>query len=178
MNTKGGLLSGERVRLRAMEPEDLELIYKVENLTDFWHCGSANVPYSRYALKQFISESQNNIFADGQLRLIIETVTEPQPVGCVDLTSFDAMHSRSEVGVLLLPQWQGRGLGSEVLQLLCEYAHERLHLHQLYAYVAESNVAATNLFQKVAFQEVACLPAWLRNEDGYVAARLFQKIFV
>lgn len=178
MKAKSELLSGEWVRLRAMEPEDLELIYKVENLTDFWLCGSTNVPYSRYALKQFISESQNNIFADGQLRLIIETVTTSQPVGCVDLTSFDAMHSRAEVGVLLLPQWQKRGWGSEALQLLCEYAHDRLHLHQLYAYVAESNLAATKLFQKLAFQEVACLPDWLRNEDGYMSSRLFQKIFV
>ncbi len=41
------LLSGERVTLRAMEPEDLEVLYTLENDTKTWDISSVNVPYSR-----------------------------------------------------------------------------------------------------------------------------------
>ena len=34
------------VRLRAMEPEDLELLYTIENDTQLWCVGTANVPVS------------------------------------------------------------------------------------------------------------------------------------
>lgn len=65
------MLQDGEVRLRALEPEDLEWLYTVENDTDLWRWGNANVPYSRYVLKTYIAESRHDIYADGQLRLAI-----------------------------------------------------------------------------------------------------------
>ncbi len=50
------MLKNERVRLRAVEPEDLDLMYLIENDDLLWAYGSTTVPYSRYSLKQFIAE--------------------------------------------------------------------------------------------------------------------------
>ena len=44
------LLKNDRITLRAMEPEDLEFIYRMENDTTLWSAGSTNVPYSRYKI--------------------------------------------------------------------------------------------------------------------------------
>ena len=66
------MLTSERITLRAVEPEDLDLMYIVENDTRLWPVGSATVPFSAYALKQFLSETHNDIYRDGQLRLVIE----------------------------------------------------------------------------------------------------------
>ena len=38
------------VRLRAMEPEDLDTLYQMENDVEIWNVGTTNVPYSRYVL--------------------------------------------------------------------------------------------------------------------------------
>lgn len=171
------LLHDEKVRLRAMEPEDLDLIYRIENMTDFWRMGTANVPYSRYAVRRFIAESQNDLFADGQVRLMIERRDSEQTVGCIDLTAFSALHRRAEVGILLLPEHQHQGLGRVALSLLCNYGQHFLQLHQLYAYVAEENVAACRLFQSAAFSRVASLPEWLGDGCGFRSACLFQLIF-
>ena len=38
------------VRLRAMEPEDLDFLYAMENDKEVWDVGCTNVPYSRYVL--------------------------------------------------------------------------------------------------------------------------------
>ena len=44
----------ERVRLRAMEPEDLEVMYAMENDSQTWDVTNFTVPYSRFVLKQYI----------------------------------------------------------------------------------------------------------------------------
>ena len=160
------------IRLRAIEPEDLDLIYKVENDITFWRHGTSTVPYSRYTLKQYIASSQNNIFADGQVRLVIETI-DGQSIGLADLYSFDPTNLRAEVGILLLPPFQGKGLGSETLRQLAVYAR-LIHLHQLWATIAISNKAAEHAFAHAGFKQKAYLSDWLRQADSFVDAAIWQ----
>ena len=60
------------VKLRAMEPEDLELLYHIENNRDLWKVGATNVPYSRYVLRDYIARATGDIYTDRQVRQIIE----------------------------------------------------------------------------------------------------------
>ena len=43
-------MSEQKVLLRALEPEDLDMLYQIENNRQLWDVGTTNVPYSRYAL--------------------------------------------------------------------------------------------------------------------------------
>ena len=63
--------TGMQVHLRAMEPEDLEVLYQMENDPSTWDVSNFSVPYSKYVLKQYIENSQCDMFADKQLRLMI-----------------------------------------------------------------------------------------------------------
>ena len=78
-----------------MEPEDLDLLYRIENDRRLWNVGTTNVPYSRYALRDFIAHSTGDIYTDGQVRMIVETA-EGEPVGVADMMSFDAKNNRAE----------------------------------------------------------------------------------
>ena len=60
------------VKLRAMEPEDLDMLYMIENDRKLWDVGVTNVPYSRYVLHDYIANSSGDIYTDHQVRLIIE----------------------------------------------------------------------------------------------------------
>ena len=51
------ILHGEKVRLRALEPEDLDFLYTTENDTNFWKVSNTQVPFSRFLLKQYIENS-------------------------------------------------------------------------------------------------------------------------
>ena len=66
---------GNGIRLRAPEPEDLEVMFRFENATDVWEMSNTTGPYSRFQLKQYIEQTQNDLFADRQLRLMIENGT-------------------------------------------------------------------------------------------------------
>ena len=170
--------SFNNVRLRAMEPEDLDIIYCIENDSSFWQYGNSTVPYSRYALRQYLSTSQNDLFKDEQVRLVVEAEDADGQwlaAGLADLCNFSAIHLRAEVGIAILPAFQQQGVGTQALKALEDYAR-RLQLHQLFAIVSTSNIPATRLFGQLGYQSSVCLQDWLRTEDGFEDAILFQKL--
>ena len=166
--------SAEEVRLRALEPEDLELIYQIENDTTFWRHGASTVPYSRYALRQYLSAAQNDIYADGQVRLVIVN-EQDETVGLADLVHFDPRHQRAETGIVILDAHRRQGYASAALVELERYALRVLHLHQLYAVVEEQNKAAYRLFCENGFQEQARLKDWLFDGRSYHDSYLLQR---
>ena len=156
------MFAADNIRLRALEPEDLEWLYSIENDEELWQWGSSNVPYSRYSLKTYIAESRHDIYADGQLRLVIETEDEHLVLGCV------------EIGILLFPEYRGRGVATKVLGMLVSYAREHLYMHQLYAIVSQKNMKAQHLFERFGFKRVSLLADWLRDkEEDYVSAYVY-----
>ena len=166
------MLKNERVRLRAVEPEDLDLMYLIENDDSLWAYGSTTVPYSRYSLKQFIAESRNDIFQDGQLRLVVERVGDGEVLGFIDLQGLEVRHRRAEVGIVLLPGYQRKGFATDALVLLRIYAVQHLGLRQLIAIIGKRNEPAYRLFRRCGFTPVAELPHWLANGRGYEDAEL------
>ena len=52
------------IRLRAIEPEDLDVIYDIENDLELWTVGYTNAPYSRYILHDYIANATSDIYAD------------------------------------------------------------------------------------------------------------------
>jgi len=168
------MLKNSKLKLRAVEPEDLDLMYLVENDTELWPCGQASVPFSYYALKRYIAESSNDIFQDRQLRLVIEAA-DGISVGFLDLQHYDPQHHRAEVGVVVVPEHQRQGLATEALRLLAEYASSHLGIHQLYALVPEGNDASAGLFQKCGYKKTAILQDWLSCPTGWQSVIVFQK---
>ncbi|MBQ7511983.1 MAG: GNAT family N-acetyltransferase [Prevotella sp.] len=162
------------VHLRAIEPEDLDLLYSIENDTTLWNVGTTNVPYSRYTLHDYIATSSDDIYADRQLRLIVENA-QGESVGVADLMHFDPQHLRAETGIVIMQPWRRRGYAAAAIAALCDYALRVVHLHQLYAVIAADNKAARSLFTKVGFQGGVVLSDWLYDGRQYADACLMQK---
>lgn len=170
------LLCSDCIILRAPEPEDLEVMYRMENLPEMWAVSNVTVPYSRYVLRQYIENCRNDIYADHELRLMVQLVATGEVVGTVDLIEFTPLHERAEVGIAILEEYRRRGYAHEALALLCDYAFRQLHLHQLYAYVAADNEASLALFEACGFRRRVVLEQWLRSEGGYKDVCLLQHL--
>ena len=169
------MLKSDKLKLRAVEPEDLDLMYLIENDTELWPFGQASVPFSHFALKQYIAECSNDFFHDRQLRLVIETA-DGNSVGFVDLQNYEPLHHRAEVGIVVVPEQQRKGLATEALRLLAGYVSTHLGIHQLYALVPEGNVASIALFRKCGYKETATLEDWLNSPAGWQSVRAFQLV--
>ncbi|MBR1879556.1 MAG: GNAT family N-acetyltransferase [Prevotella sp.] len=165
--------SNEEVILRAMEPEDLDLLYKIENDQKLWDVGNTNVPYSRYVLHDYIANASGDIYTDQQVRLIVENGVG-ETVGIADITNFDAKNCRAEVGIVIAREFRLQGYALRTLRKIAVYSLNVLHLHQLYAIVDANNQASIELFTKADYQQVAELKEWLYDGRKYHHAILMQ----
>ena len=133
------ILHGEKVRLRALEPEDLDFLFTTENNTAFWEVSNTQVPFSRFVLKQYLENSHQDIYEAKQLRLVVEETTNSQAIGLIDLFDFNPQHKRAGIGVLIHERYQRAGFANEALALLISYCFKTLHLHQLFANITPDN---------------------------------------
>ncbi len=154
------------VTLRALEPEDLDMLYLIENDPELWDVGVTNVPYSRFALREYIASASGNIYVDGQVRLMICN-TQGEAVGVVDLVNFNPQHNRAEVGIVIQTPYRSKGYGMAALHQLISYSRKTHHLHQLYALVNENNNRSIQVFERVGFQRSAELRDWLYDGSRY-----------
>ena len=95
-------LSNDTITLRAIEPEDIELLFSWENDPEIWEVSHTLVPYSKYILALYIKNADKDIYESKQLRLMIDTA-DGKTIGAIDLFDFEPYHSRVGVGLLILP---------------------------------------------------------------------------
>jgi len=162
--------------LRAIEPEDLDLLYRIENDTHLWNVSTTNVPYSRYTLHDYIANSSGDIYTDRQVRMMIENERR-EIVGIVDIVNFDPSNRRAELGLIIEEPYRHSGYAQSVLEQIADYAVSVLHLHQLFAFIDVTNEACVRLFRKFGYQESARLKDWLYNGREYHDAIVMQAIF-
>lgn len=169
-------LTNERLFLRAAEPEDLDIMYQMENDPESWDVSCFTVPYSRYVLRQYIEASQCDLFADKQLRLMLVQRADNKVVGTIDLTDFVPIHGRAGVGIAVKKEYRREGFARQALEMLISYAFDFLHLRQLYAYISVKNEASKKLFLTCGFEQSGVLKDWLRLKNGYEDAYVMQCI--
>ena len=161
------------VTLRAIEPEDLDFLYQIENDHAIWYVSNTNEPYSRYLLHDYLSRATGDIYTDKQVRMVI-VGQQGESIGMVDLQNFEPAHSRAEVGIAILDEYRCQGYGLAALCSLKAYACNVLHLHQLYAYVDANHEASLSLFSHAGFQRQVLLQDWLYSGSIYHNAYLLQ----
>ena len=164
------------VRLRAIEPEDLDLLYRIENDIKLWNIGATNVPYSRYTLHDYIANASGDIYTDRQVRMMIEN-NEGKIVGIVDIVNFDPSNRRAELGLVIEEPYRQMGYAQSVMAEVENYAVGVLHLHQLFAVIDITNTACVALFRKLGYRESATLQDWLFDGHEYHDAMVIQTVF-
>ncbi|WP_299217440.1 GNAT family N-acetyltransferase [uncultured Dokdonia sp.] len=175
-------LTGNSVFLRALEPEDLIDIHRIENDERLWSVSETLVPFSIYSIKEYLSNAHKDIYEVKQLRLAICEVTSKTLIGLIDLFDYDPHNARAGVGILIESQEnRGKGYGKEALALILNYGKTRLKLHQLYANILEDNEDSVQLFTNAGFVMVGIKKDWrrvggegVRFRESYKNELLFQ----
>jgi diamine N-acetyltransferase len=166
-----------KIKLRALEPEDLELLYEWENNDSYWVISNTVAPFSKYTLKRYIENSHKDIFETGQLRLMIEIPTEKKTIGTIDLFDFDPFHMRAGLGILIADDAERRkGYASLALKCLIDYCFNTLQLHQLFCNILANNCESMDLFKKQGFVQSGIKKDWVKTSEGYLDEYLFQLI--
>jgi len=167
----------KEISLRALEPEDLELLYTWENNESYWVISSTVVPFSKYTLKRYLENSHKSIYETGQLRLMIDHIPDNATIGTIDIFDFDPFHKRAGVGILIANEgYRRKGFASMALKCLVDYCFSTLQLHQLYCNILTNNCESMDLFKKAGFEQSGIKKDWIKATDGYLDEYMFQLI--
>jgi diamine N-acetyltransferase len=153
------LLNGKNIRLRAIEPTDLDFIYTIENDPMIWRVGNTLIPYSRHQLEQYILPEN-----------------EKKTIGVIDLYDFEPHHEHAGVGIFVLPEEQEKGFATEALQVLIRYCFEILKLHMLHCNITADNTPSIRLFEKAGFIQCGLKKEWRYIDNCWVDELMFQLI--
>ncbi len=151
----------EQTRVWANDPELMRLLDRARPIAEIEH-------------EQWFAHLHERLDA---VYFAVELSVNSQHIGNVWLWAIDNRHRRAELRITIgEADSQGKGLGTEAINLACAYAFERLNLHKVYAYVLEINPRARRAFEKAGFALEGTLKAdrWIgdRYADVYLLGRL------
>lgn len=169
-------LKGEHIYLRALEPEDLDFIYNIENDVSLWEISDTQTPYSRFLIRQYLENGQKDIYEVKQLRLVICT-NDNETIGLIDIFDFDPKNKRAGIGILIKDELdRDKGYGKEALQLLIDYCFDVLLLRQVYANISEHNKPSLKLFEGNGFKKIGLKKDWMFNGKEFTNEYILQRI--
>lgn len=152
------------VALRALEPEDIDLIFEQENRPDIWKYSSLRGPISRNMLRRYIETYDQQPLQAGQIRLIVYIISTKEVVGIVDLYDIDCRCRTAKVAIMILQKFKKKGYASKSLSLLHDYAIKSLGLRKLAAETSATNYAAIATFEKAGYVLSGRLKNWWIEE--------------
>jgi len=163
-----------KVTLRPLQPSDADAIYRHLQDKDIsrWTV-SILYPYKKKDAAAFIKTSkakrkkkQSYIFA----------ITMPELVGIISIDNVDLKDKHGEIGYWLAkPYWQ-KGIMTEAIKQLTQFAFNKLKLHRLQAPVFEENKASQRVLEKNGFKHEGLLREVIFREKKWRNIRIYGKI--
>ncbi|MFC4060462.1 GNAT family N-acetyltransferase [Planomonospora corallina] len=144
------MLTGELVRLRALEPSDAEALWRWNSDPDVMRWMDEGYPASQAQVAARCEERERNSY-DNML-LAIETLGEGRLIGVTRLGDTEPETGRAELDIYIGEKdcW-GKGYGTEATRLICRYGFDRMRLHSIALWVVAENAAAIRVYEKVGF---------------------------
>lgn len=168
-------IKNDIITLRCAEPEDAGQIFLWENDRDIWRVSGTHVPYTRFQIEQFLL-SNNDLFSNKQLRLMIDLTESGQTIGCIDIFDYDSFNGRAGLGILIDEAHRQQGYAKASLALCIEYLFHDVMLHQVYCSIDETNTESQQLFTEQGFVQCGRRKDWLKTDEGYLDVFEYQLI--
>ncbi|HVV20922.1 MAG TPA: GNAT family protein [Pseudonocardiaceae bacterium] len=159
-------MKGELVRLRARHEADVPILDAelhddvatyAQADTRPWRPYSPGAAASPYA----IGEPDDRVAA-----FSVVTVADDELAGEAGLWQIDSHNRAAHVGLALRPAFRGRGLGTDVVRVLCRYGFAVLGLHRLQVETLADNAAMLTAARRNGFTREAVhrKAAWVMGE--------------
>ncbi len=152
------LMVGERVYLRAEEPDDaLTMASFYAREIDDWTDDYGRYLQSPIAFRKWIDENADTSIPDSlTLQSCLRDTDEL--IGWVGLFSINYVNGTAETFSYFAPgEWRGKGYGTESKHLLLEYCFDHLQLHILQSYVFGSNERSAAALRRQGYQAAGLL---------------------
>jgi len=138
------------ITLRARTDADVDLLFQIAADLGTWEerGPSSPAPLTEGAYRTRLAEADADA-SDPNVRFVIDV--DGSAVGSISLFEFDPLARHAEVGIALVAQARGKGIGTAAILQLVEFAFVRCNLRRLHLEVIESNRGAIRAYEKAGF---------------------------
>jgi RimJ/RimL family protein N-acetyltransferase len=162
----------DRVRLRAMRPDDWEPLYHnrfdtpARLLLDY----EVELPPTESEIRAFVDAHVD--FGNSGVRLMfsIETL-DGEWLGGLNLAGIDERNGTFGIGMQIDRDHRGEGYGTAAMRIALGYAFFQRRLHKFNVSVLEGNVGSTRMLQKLG-----CVQEGVRRQVVYANGRHHDEI--
>jgi RimJ/RimL family protein N-acetyltransferase len=151
------------VTLRARTDDDLDVLFGIAADLDTWEERNPQAP-GPLTRERFDARLAADPGADA-VEFVVDV--DGRAVGTVSLFGFDLYARHAEVGISLVPEARGRGIGTAALVQLVEFGFTRRNLRRIHLQAIASNAGGLRAYEKAGFVVEGRLRehAWVRG--GY-----------
>lgn len=143
------MIEGNGIRLRAWQDNDLPVLTLLRN--DVVIQGQLLTRPRGSSLEQVRNWLMDRSVQGDKLFFIVADKDRDVTLGFVQINDLEAFDRRAELGICLVREAQGRGIGSESLRLICSYLRKTLGLRKISLKVRVDNEAAISCYRKAGF---------------------------
>ena len=141
-------MSVENLTIRRAEIEDCDGVYEMFTATTVY-AGTLQLPYpSREYWRRRLSENPDSVYN-------LVGIIDGRIVGMVSVETFPNRPRRRHagaIGISVHADWQGKGLGKELMRAIVDLADNWLNLTRLELEVYADNEAAIRLYERFGFE--------------------------
>ncbi|MBN9156889.1 GNAT family protein [Microbacterium sp.] len=141
--------SRSAVTLRARTDADLDALYLIASDLDTWEERNPGRPAARTREAWQARMVERDTDPAYSLNFVIDV--DGEAVGNVGLFEVDELARHAEVGIALIPSARGKGIGTEAMRRMLEFAFVRGNLRRVHLEVIASNAAAIRSYEKAGF---------------------------
>jgi diamine N-acetyltransferase len=146
------VIRGERVRLRAIEREDLPRFHAWLNDEEITEGLSRYLPFSFVEEERWFEQMLARPSEEHPFAIELREDESWQLIGNVGLFNLDATARGAELGIFIgeRARWD-KGYGTEILGLMLRHSFETLNLNRVYLRVFANNARARRSYEKAGF---------------------------
>jgi [ribosomal protein S5]-alanine N-acetyltransferase len=149
------ILSTERLLLREIVEADAEAVFKMrsdKNVMQFVGRPLATSIDDAIVLIKKITEGHRN---NEGINWAITVKDKPTLIGIICFWRIEKEHYRGELGYMLQPAFQGKGIMQEAVEKVLDYGFSILKLHSVEAHINPANAASIKVLEKHHFIQEA-----------------------
>jgi RimJ/RimL family protein N-acetyltransferase len=139
------------VTLRAGAAADLDVLFRLAADLSTWEerSPSSPAPLTREAFDARLTRAAGDDASAVSVRFVVDV--GGVAVGSVSLFNLDELARHAEVGIALVPEARGRGIGTMAISQVVEFAFVRRNLRRIHLQAIASNLGAIRAYQKAGF---------------------------
>lgn len=159
------LLTGDLVRLRPVEPEDAETLWRWHNDPDVTRWLDFAYPEPLARIREKFTERPANGYA--RTVLMIETLDTGRAIGVTGLRDAEPETARAELDIYLGEKdtW-GQGYGTDAVRAVCRLGFDAMRLHLIALWVVAENAPALRCYEKAGFRQDGRHREAFRDDEG------------